>query len=104
MSARSIWKFASSLNSKLAQLPELFGTKAKYSETKGVLSDMSNILLQVCWHPSGRYTLTKSVDGKLPADLSGPLFGNFNKVAFDKAKDRLVVDLVKEGHSVSLRK
>jgi hypothetical protein len=61
---------------------------------------MSNIVLRVNRHPSGRHTLTESVDGHVPSDLRGPLFGNMDKAEFDRAKEEMAAELRREGHHV----
>lgn len=64
---------------------------------------MSEIVLTKCAHPSGRHTLKQSVDGKLASDVRGPLFGNLNQAAFEKAVDALVEELEHQGHTVSVK-
>ena len=59
---------------------------------------MSNIILKVSRHPSWRHTLTMSVDGDVPSDLRGPLFGNMDKAEFDRAKEAMAAKLRREGH------
>jgi hypothetical protein len=61
---------------------------------------MARIVLKVCWHPSDRYTLTQSVDGSVPSDLRGRLFGNPDKADFDQAVRELVAKPEREGHDV----
>ena len=63
---------------------------------------VSKIILKVCIHPSGRHTLTESVDGGIGVDLLGPLSSNFDRAEFHRAKNELAIKLRGEGHDVDV--
>lgn len=64
---------------------------------------MRNIVLTKCVHQSGRHTLKESVDGKLAYDLRGPLFGNMDPVAFEKAVKARAEELEALGDHVTVK-
>jgi hypothetical protein len=63
---------------------------------------MSKIVLKVSVHSSGRRTLTQSVDGGVPSDLAGRLFGNTDEADFDNALNEYIAELRREGYEVEL--
>jgi len=61
---------------------------------------MSRIVLQVSKHASGRYSVTKNINGKRSSRVPRKLVGNSNKVEFDRHLEKLVIELEDVGHAV----
>lgn len=61
---------------------------------------MSLIVLKVLKHASGRYSVTKHIDGNISSRLPRKLVGNTDTVEFDRQLKKLVSELEDEGHTV----
>jgi hypothetical protein len=61
---------------------------------------MSEIALKVFQHPSGCYSVTKTINGRWSSRVPRKLVGNTDKVEFDRHLEKLVSKLENAGHTV----
>ena len=62
--------------------------------------NVSERILTVREHALGRLTLMQQVDGGVPTDLQGPLFGSRDQAGFYKAMAYYVVELESAGEQI----